>query len=148
MHAGTSYRCGPVVVVVVVAVGIVVAVVVVVGVAVTLVVPFQYSQEGSTMEATTVLETEPGLMDGLLDTLVIIRTVTHYYTGRLIAYDGELLQLSDAAWVPDTGRWSTALAQGTLSEVEPYPDGQAVYVAASAVVDITQWHHDLPRTAK
>jgi len=55
------------------------------------------------MEATTVLETEPGLMDGLLDTPVIIRTVTHYYTGQLIAYDGELLQLNDAAWVPRHG---------------------------------------------
>jgi len=87
-------------------------------------------------------------MDGLLDTPVIIRTVTHYYTGRLIAYDGELLQLADAAWVPDTGCWSAALAQGTLIEVEPYPDGQTAYVAASAVVDITQWRHDLPRTVK
>lgn len=45
-------------------------------------------------------------------TTYIIRTVTMYYTGRLQSvWPGELV-LSDAAWIADTGRFSTALSTG------------------------------------
>jgi len=74
----------------------------------------------------------------------MVRTVTLYYTGRLVAADGQWLTLEDVAWVADTGRWSTALTTGTLVEVEPYPDGR-VLVAVGAVVDVCSWAHELPR---
>ena len=78
---------------------------------------------------------------------VLVRTVTHYYTGRLASDGGDgWLQLDDAAWIADTGRFSVALAGGELDEVEPYPG--TCWVAAGAVVDVSEWAHDLPRTAR
>jgi hypothetical protein len=78
---------------------------------------------------------------------VIIRTVTNYYTGRLTAIDAQWIELDEAAWIADTGRWHQALGTGVLNEVEPYPDGP-VFVGVGAVVDLCKWGHDLPRTAK
>lgn len=76
----------------------------------------------------------------------IVRTVTMYYTGRLEAvYPGELV-LSDAAWIADTGRWSTALSSGKLAEVEPYPNG--CIVSRAAIVDVSPWVHPLPRDVR
>jgi hypothetical protein len=86
-------------------------------------------------------------MDALTGKNVLVRTVTNYYTGRLASNGANgWLQLDDAAWIADTGRFSTALAKGTLSEVEPYPG--TCYISAGAVVDISEWTHDLPRTVK
>src|SRR5882762_6780000 len=79
---------------------------------------------------------------------VIVRTVTHYYVGRLVGEDERWLYLADCAWVADTGRWSTALSTGKLNEVEPYPDGVVVRVAVGAVVDISDWNHKLPRSVQ
>lgn len=75
---------------------------------------------------------------------VLIRTVTNFYTGNVAAVDDRWITLTDAAWIADTGRFSGALATGTLDEVEPYPDGE-VFVAVGAVVDVCDWAHDLPR---
>ncbi len=86
------------------------------------------------------------LIGGLSGQNVIIRTVTHYYTGRLSAADGTWLQLDDAAWIADTGRWSKALETGELREVEPYPG--TCWVALAAVVDLARWSHDLPRATR
>jgi len=66
---------------------------------------------------------------------VLIRTVTNYYTGNVVEETEKWLKLERAAWIPDTGRFSTALATGEYSEVEPYPE--AVVVMLAAVVDIT-----------
>ena len=77
---------------------------------------------------------------------VLVRTVTHYYTGRLESADGQWIELADAAWIADTGRFSDALVKGTLNEVEPYPD--TCWVSAGAVIDISEWQHQLPRTQK
>ena len=81
---------------------------------------------------------------------VLVRTVTHYYTGRLALPDADQpqgwLRLDDAAWIADTGRFSAALEKGTLAEVEPYPG--ACYVSAGAVVDVCEWPHELPRKVK
>lgn len=85
--------------------------------------------------------------EGLKGKKVLIRTVTFYYTGRVLAETERWIVLEDAAWIANTGKFSTALANGTLSEVEPYPDG-AVWVATGAIVDVSEWKHDLPRKMK
>jgi hypothetical protein len=77
---------------------------------------------------------------------VIIRTVTYHYTGRIVALTPAEIVLDEAAWIADSGRWSEALAKGTLSEVEPYPG--VVSVARAAVVDVSEWKHALPRETK
>lgn len=65
-----------------------------------------------------------------------IRTVTHILTGRLIAVGPQELTLVDAAWVADTGRYMQAVASGDYSEVEPYPEGQAVHIGRGCVCDV------------
>lgn len=75
-----------------------------------------------------------------------IRTVTHYYTGRLVAVYPTELVLSDVAWIADTGRFNAALEKGTLSEVEPMPG--EVILGRGAIVDVSKWSHDLPREVK
>lgn len=73
---------------------------------------------------------------------VIIRTVTYHYTGLVEAVSPEEVRLKDAAWVADSGRWTAALESGNLLEVEPYPDGVTIMVAA--IVDYSPWGHPLP----
>ena len=76
---------------------------------------------------------------------VLVRTVTHYYTGKLASCEA-WMKLDDAAWIADTGRFSDALKNGNLNEVEPYPG--SCFVSAGAVVDVSEWAHELPRTRK
>jgi hypothetical protein len=75
-----------------------------------------------------------------------VRSVTHYYTGRLVRVTPLELVLADAAWIADTGRFSDALRSGTLNEVEPYP-GEVV-INRGALVDACLWDSDLPRAQK
>ncbi len=77
---------------------------------------------------------------------VLIRTVTFYYTGRITAITDTDIVLEDAAWIADTGRFSTALQTGALGEVEPYPNGVTVF--RSCVLDVSPWGHKLPRDVK
>lgn len=77
---------------------------------------------------------------------VMIRTVTHYYTGRIAVLSDAEIVLADAAWIADTGRYSVALETGTLAEVEPYPG--LVSVSRGAVVDVCAWSHPLPRECR
>jgi len=79
---------------------------------------------------------------------VLIRTVTHYYTGRVVSITADEVVLREAAWVCDTGRYHECLAKGTLSEVEPYPGEGIVSVARGSIVDVAPWKHSLPREAK
>ena len=74
---------------------------------------------------------------------VLIRTVTHYHTGRVVRVDDRFVVLEQAAWVADTGRFADALKTGVLKEVEPYPGNVAV--ALGAIVDVCPWPHALPR---
>lgn len=74
---------------------------------------------------------------------VFVRTVTHYYTGRIVELTATEIVLEDAAWIADTGRFSEALSTGQLNEVEPFP--LLVAVGRGALVDITVWPHELPR---
>jgi len=85
-----------------------------------------------------------GLLAGLLGENVFVRTITYHYTGRLIAFDGATMRLADAAWIAASGRFADALTSGEFSEVEPYPGD--VFLNAAAVVDVSVWGHDLPRT--
>jgi len=78
---------------------------------------------------------------------IFIRTVTMIVTGRLVEVHEHELVVEDAAWVADTGRFSAALASGTLSEVEPFPDGRVI-VGRGSIVDACEWAHELPRAVK
>ena len=63
-----------------------------------------------------------------------IRTVTHYYTGRIAeVYDNEVV-LRDAAWIPDTGRFANALSESLFEEVEPFPVGDVI-IGRGSIID-------------
>ena len=76
-----------------------------------------------------------------------IRTVTYHLVGTVTSCVGQFILLKDAAWVADSGRFTQALRDGTLNEVEPIPDGEAI-VNLGAVTDAFIWAHTLPLTQK
>ena len=86
------------------------------------------------------------MIDRYVGEKVFIRTVTHHYTGRLVAADERWLRLADAAWIADDGRFAECLANGTPSEVEPFPD--ECLIGVGAVLDVSLWAHDLPRETR
>jgi hypothetical protein len=73
----------------------------------------------------------------------IVRTLTYYYIGRVKHSSLTTLILEEATCVYDTGKWSTALREGKLNEIEPFIDD--VMISASMIVDATIWRHSLPR---
>ena len=79
-------------------------------------------------------------LDELVGCNVFVRTVTHRHAGRLVAVDSQWLTLDDAAWIAD---------DGVLNEVEPWRriPGRC-FVAAGSVIDVCEWTHDLPWSAK
>lgn len=76
---------------------------------------------------------------------LFIRTVTYHLVGEVVALgeDG-FVELKDAAWVADSGRFAQAIATGTLNEVEPV--GRA-WVNTASITDVFPWAHDVPATA-
>lgn len=76
----------------------------------------------------------------------LIRSVTHYYVGRLVAVTATDFVLTDASWVADTGRFHDCLKTGSLNEVEPFI--LPVIVSRAPIIDATEWTHPLPREQK
>ncbi len=79
---------------------------------------------------------------------VFIRTVTHYYTGKVEAVSKTEVLLSSCAWIADTGRFSDALDKGQFNEVEPYPAGAIVSIERGGMVDTSDFKHALPTVQK
>ena len=73
------------------------------------------------------------------------RTVTYHMTGRVKKIIGNIVELENAAWIADSGRFMEAIKKGTLNEVEPV--GRA-YLNIDTVVDFFPWKHALPETQK
>lgn len=77
-----------------------------------------------------------------------IRTVTHHYTGRLMAVYPTELVITDAAWIADDGRFAAAVAKGEFGEVEPYPDGKLVVIGRGSLLDACIVSYRMPRSQK
>lgn len=71
------------------------------------------------------------------------RTVTYHLTGRVKRVIGSILELENAAWIADSGRFMQAIKNGELKEVEPV--GRA-YINIQAVTDFFPWKHKLPQS--
>ena len=78
----------------------------------------------------------------------LIRTVTMIYTGRLIKSSDKELVITEACWIPDTGRWMSACETGSFDEVEPYPKGAEVVINREAVLDLFKVNFKLPQEQK
>ena len=100
-----------------------------------------------TKKKSTALRFDPksGFPFGIGDA-ILIRTVTMYQVGRVVNIGPDSITLDNASWLADIGRFSTALATGSLSEVEIAPSW--VVVGRGAIVDIYPWSHPLPESTK
>ena len=78
----------------------------------------------------------------------LIRTITNYYTGRLVAVFDRELVITSAAWIPQCGRFANFLNTGVPEECEPYPDAAEVVVSREGIVDCVPFVHALPRVQK
>ena len=74
--------------------------------------------------------------------IILIRTVTMIQVGTVEAITAQFIQLRDAGWVADSGRFGECLANGTLSEFERAPSW--VLVSRGAIVDVYPWDHEVP----
>jgi hypothetical protein len=79
---------------------------------------------------------------------VIVRTVTMIYTGRLQEVTESDLILVDCSWIPETDRFMQFVANGSVRECEPYPEGLPVYINRGALLDMCELKKDLPRSQK
>lgn len=74
------------------------------------------------------------------------RTVTYHLVGKVVAeYADNIIELEDASWVADSGRFMQAIKDGELNEVEPV--GKA-YINLKSVTDFFPWAHALPEEQK
>ena len=73
------------------------------------------------------------------------RTVTYHLTGRVKKVIGSILELENAAWIADSGRFMACIKNGTVNEVEPV--GRA-YININSVTDFFPWKHKLPEDQK
>ena len=75
----------------------------------------------------------------------LFRTVTMIYTGEIVRMSGQEIELKDAAWIADTGRFADNLKSCSFSEVEPY--NYNVIIFRGALLDVTRID-SLPRLQK
>lgn len=69
------------------------------------------------------------------------RTVTYHLTGRVKKVVGNIVELENAAWIADSGRFMQAIKDGAVKEVEPV--GRA-FLNLASVTDFFPWKHPLP----
>lgn len=69
------------------------------------------------------------------------RTVTYHLIGRVKSIVGSFVELEDASWIADSGRFMNAIKEGKLDEVEPVGN---MFVNAFSVTDVFPWTHKLP----
>lgn len=74
-----------------------------------------------------------------------IRTVTYHLVGKVKNTIGKFLILEDASWIADSGRFSTAIKEGKLNEIEP--TGEAI-LNTDSITDAFPWNHKLPDKQK
>jgi hypothetical protein len=77
---------------------------------------------------------------------VFIRTVTHYYTGRIRRITRSWIVLDEVTHVFDTGSFESFFRQGNASIAERLPDGWCI--ARNGITDGGPWAHSLPLKAK
>ena len=81
----------------------------------------------------------------LLGNSYFFRTVTYHLIGRVVAVHGDIIELAEASWIADSGRFMQAIRDGVLNEVEPVG---IAYLNMSSVTDFFPWTHELPTKQK
>jgi len=74
------------------------------------------------------------------------RTVTYYLVGKVTkVFSGKFLQLENASWIPDSGRFMQAIKNGVLDEIEPVG---VAFINTESLCDFFPWKHNLPKDQK
>ena len=81
-------------------------------------------------------------LDDLIGKKLFIRAIPFHWVGKVKFRVGDFLELEQASWVADSGRFMQAIKDGKLKEVEPV--GQA-FVNIKAICDFIPWNHCLPK---
>jgi hypothetical protein len=76
-----------------------------------------------------------------------IRTVTHFYTGKLEQVFKHELVMSSVSWIADTGRFADFIETGKLNECEPMKSEQVI-IGRGAIIDCCLWKNKLPTEQK
>ena len=84
-------------------------------------------------------------LSDLIGKKFLFRTVTYHQVGRVVKQIGDFLQLEEASWVADDGRFTQAIKEGSLDEVEPVG---TMFVNIKALVDFCPFNHELPKEQK
>lgn len=85
-------------------------------------------------------------LDDFVGKKLFIRTVTYHLVGKVIKRIGNFIELKDASWIADSGRFMDALKDGELDEVEPCKT--QTWVNLNSVTDMFLWKHELPKEQK
>ena len=88
---------------------------------------------------------EISCLEDLVGGKFFFRTLTYHMTGKVKKIIGKIVELEDAAWIADSGRFMNAIKNGTLNEVEPV--GKA-FINIESVTDFFPWVHVLPTNQK
>ena len=80
--------------------------------------------------------------------MLIVRTVTMIYTGRLVEITKSDFVLVECSWIPETERYMQFVAEGAVKECEPYPSELKVFINRGALLDICELKKELPRSQK
>lgn len=89
--------------------------------------------------------TEINTLSDMVGKKFFFRTVTYHLTGKVKKVIGSIIELEDAAWIADSGRFNEALKNGTLNEVEFC--GTA-FINVNSLTDFFPWKHALPNSTK
>lgn len=84
---------------------------------------------------------EIDVFEDLIGEKYFIRTVTYHIVGKIVKQVGHFFVLKNASWVADSGRFTQAIKDGELDEVEPTGD---TLININSVVDMFPWKHKLP----
>lgn len=85
-----------------------------------------------------------------LNTKYFIRTVTMSYTGIITDVHPNELELSDACWIADSGRFHRALKGEWDSSAEHEPFPASIVIGRGAIIDACQlpMSFELPKAVK
>lgn len=76
--------------------------------------------------------------------VLLLRTVTFHYIGRLDQVLDGMLVLSEGGWLADSIRWAEGLETGKVNEFEREPGPFVVMLGG--IIDARIWAHPIPAT--
>ena len=85
--------------------------------------------------------------EDLVGEKIFFRTVTYHTVGEVKKVVGRFVQLKNASWIPDTGRFHDFIKSGIQDSTEIEPVGEQ-FLNMDTVVDFFFWQHPLPNKQK